>query len=215
MYFYYRRLLLNLLVALDAVRVIVSLSGYRLTPFITHVQLTDNPKYMNITITITTTEEENLIDIDMNVIQPLHNPQVIFVNITTDNRYILYVLFLHHQAIVVLFLDIASGAFQTPFYNQTINICSLLRHPDKHRLLQIVYRVMKKHGNVPSGCPIPVGLYKYRDIHTALVRLPAFFGRADFMVEAVGLIGTGKVRTFEGRCYGHIRGVKCSSASRC
>ncbi|XP_050079790.1 uncharacterized protein LOC126567616 [Anopheles maculipalpis] len=116
---------------------------------------------------------------------------------------------------IVLWLDVGSGTLQAPFYNQTIDFCSLLKNPGSHRMVQIVYREMRRHGNMPTGCPIPAVLYKFHGISTSQMRLPPFFTQTDFMVDIIGLTGTAGVRTIEMRWYGVVNKVKCTATARC
>uniref|UniRef100_A0A182W211 Secreted protein n=1 Tax=Anopheles minimus TaxID=112268 RepID=A0A182W211_9DIPT len=107
-----------------------------------------------------------------------------------------------------------TGVLQKPFYNQTIDICTLIKNPNTHRLVQIVYRELRRHGNLPTGCPIPITVYKFRGISTSQMRLTTFF-TLDFMLDIIGLAGTTKIRTFESRWYGVVHRVKCTATERC
>uniref|UniRef100_A0A4Y0BV08 Uncharacterized protein n=1 Tax=Anopheles funestus TaxID=62324 RepID=A0A4Y0BV08_ANOFN len=182
-----------LLLMLNSTSVTVSLTKYKLTPYVTHVEVTNNLKFVNFTAEILPTMNENRVNIDFYVIQPVYNPRIIST----------------------LWLDVGSGALKAPFYNQTVDFCSLIRNPGAHRLVQIVYRELKRHGNMPTGCPIARGLYKFRGISPGQMRLPPFLNRLDFMLDVIGLGGKERIHIFDSRWNGVINKVKCTAADRC
>uniref|UniRef100_A0A182N304 Uncharacterized protein n=1 Tax=Anopheles dirus TaxID=7168 RepID=A0A182N304_9DIPT len=182
----------HLFLVLDVVQS-VSLARYKIIPFVTHANVTNNSAFINATVEIIATASENRINFDFTVAQPIYGPRLT----------------------VVLWLDLAAGALQAPFYNQTIDVCSLLKNPGAHRMVLLVYRELRRHGTLPTGCPIPVGLYKFRGISTNQMRLPPFFTQSDFMVDIIGLTSMTKAHTIDTRWYGVINYVKCIAADRC
>uniref|UniRef100_A0A182W213 Uncharacterized protein n=1 Tax=Anopheles minimus TaxID=112268 RepID=A0A182W213_9DIPT len=175
------RKLFFLCLTLNVVSVAVSFAAFKATPFLTKVDVKNYLDSFNITIHVESTSNENRINVEMITSQNIPQPRVI----------------------VSLWLDVGTGVLQKPFYNQTIDICTLIKNPNTHRLVQIVYRELRRHGNLPTGCPIPITVYKFRGISTSQMRLPTFF-TLDFMLDIIGLAGTTKIRTFESRWYGVV-----------
>uniref|UniRef100_A0A182RKE0 Uncharacterized protein n=1 Tax=Anopheles funestus TaxID=62324 RepID=A0A182RKE0_ANOFN len=142
---------------------------------------------------IISTTNQNRINVDIKALQTMYSP----------------------RAIVVLWLDVASGALKAPFYNQTIDICSLIKNPGTHRLVQIIYRELKRNGNMPTGCPIATGLYTFHGISPGQMRFPPFFKQADFIMDIIGLEGMAKVHSIDTRWHGTMHKVKCTARERC
>uniref|UniRef100_A0A182W210 Uncharacterized protein n=1 Tax=Anopheles minimus TaxID=112268 RepID=A0A182W210_9DIPT len=144
-------------------------------------------------VKLESTSNENRINVEIYTLQKIIQPRVI----------------------VILWLDVGSGALQAPFYNQTVDYCTFMKKPGTIRMVQVVYRELRRHGNVPTECPIPSGLYTFNGLSTNQMRFPSFFTQANFMMDLIGLTGVAKVRTVDTRWYGIINRVKCTAADRC
>uniref|UniRef100_A0A182LSF9 MD-2-related lipid-recognition domain-containing protein n=1 Tax=Anopheles culicifacies TaxID=139723 RepID=A0A182LSF9_9DIPT len=172
----------------------VSFAGYKVTPFLTKVDVTNYSNHLNLTVHIASTSNENRINLEINTLHKVPNPRII----------------------VVIWIHVGPGAaLQTLFYNQTIDICTFIKNPGTHRLVLVVYREMRRHGSIPTDCPVPSGSYMFTGISTNQMRFPSFFTQTNFRLDITGLIGPSKVRILDSRWYGVINKVKCTAADRC
>lgn len=53
-----------------------------------------------------------------------------------------------------MYLDSGAGKYDLEIINRTINVCRLLRDHRYEPILQLMYKIVRTYGRVPTKCPI-------------------------------------------------------------
>ncbi|KFB46783.1 AGAP011003-PA-like protein [Anopheles sinensis] len=172
-----------------------------MVPIVERGQCIDNPKYVNTTVKIHSTSIENRMDLEFAVTRLIENPLLVTLSFL--------------KVSIRLWLNAASGALRAPLYNRTLDFCSFLRNPGQYKLAQIIYKEIKRNGNMPTGCPISVTSYSFRGISLSQMRLPSFFIETDFILDVAGYAGAEKEPVLDSHWFGSVKKVKCTRKERC
>lgn len=71
----------------------------------------------------------------------------------------------------IFFQSLDTGQYNLEVMNRTINMCIFVRNKLYEPLIQIGYRIMQEHGDVPLSCP----LKKVRELYRKFVSFQIIF----------------------------------------
>ncbi|XP_049547227.1 uncharacterized protein LOC125958137 [Anopheles darlingi] len=115
-----------------------------------------------------------------------------------------------HRPLHILTLRIAAaiprrGTQLYPIYNTTLSFCDFLSHPEKYRLVKIVYNEVRRYGSVPNRCPINPATYAYNNITLKQIDFPSFLPESEYVLDMSGLFGTKMEHCVEIRVNGTLK----------
>ncbi|KFB46776.1 AGAP011006-PA-like protein [Anopheles sinensis] len=162
----------------------------KMTIALTKAEVTSDQKYLNASARISRYTVEPYFTIDMTfvILQKLND-------LTMRVRHI-----------------VPLAGRENVFYDVTVDFCNFLKRPT-HSILKLVFEEVKKHGPMPTSCPIFPTRAIFSNISMNKVRIPPYMPETRFQMVINGWTGTkqGKVDIYEGRWFGRLKKMTTSN----
>ncbi|KFB46780.1 AGAP011006-PA-like protein [Anopheles sinensis] len=92
------------------------------------------------------------------------------------------------------------------FYDVTVDFCNFLKRPT-HSILKLVFEEIKKHGPMPTSCPIFPKRAIFSNISLNKARIPPYVPESKFKLVINAWIGSQQVEIYEGRWFGRLKKI--------
>ncbi|KFB46772.1 AGAP011006-PA-like protein [Anopheles sinensis] len=158
----------------------------KMTIALTKAEVVSDQKYLNASVRISrfTTEPYFTFDMTFVVLQKLND-------LSLQVRHLVWL-----------------AGRENVFFDVTVDLCSFYKRPN-HSILKLVFEEIKKHGPVPTSCPIFPKRFVYSNISLNKIRIPPYIPETRFQMVINAWTGSkqGNVVIYEGRWFGRLKKI--------